>query len=300
MKRKETEREKEFGCLCKVEEEEEIVYMGTHQSFADQDFHEEDEELSFQNGQQPQSCVSEESVSKMNVKEEVEEEQSEGEESQKYGGEEEEPPLVNANAIGGPLRVSGEGRKKKYHYKAFEFDGNQYELEDFVLVAPDKIDDKPHVAVIKDITQGKNGCVMVTTQWFYRPKEVEREGNGRWNACDARALFYSFHVDEISAESVMHKCVVHFVPMHKKIPKRTEHPGFIVQRVYDHREERLYKLTDGDYKGNKQNEIDLLLHKTWSLLGDLPDIVTEEAPLNQEHGCDISREERKQASLINI
>ncbi|KAJ7947404.1 Bromo adjacent-likey (BAH) domain [Quillaja saponaria] len=204
--------------------------MGTHQSFAE-NFHEEDEEQQ----------VYEESVSmplvwkNMNVKEEEEEEQ-------KFGGGEEEPSLMDANAIGDPLRLSGKGRKKKYHYKAFEFDGNQYELEDFVLVAPDKKDEKPCVAVIKDITQ----------------------------------------------ESVMH-----FVPMHKKIPKRSEHPGFIVQRVYDHREEKLYKLTDRDYKDNIQKEIDLLLHKIWSLLGDLPDIETEEAPSDQELHSDISWEEEE-------
>ncbi|KAJ7964374.1 bromo-adjacent-likey (BAH) domain-containing protein [Quillaja saponaria] len=263
---------------------------------------EEDEQQSFQSQhqqqQQQQSCVSEDSSFKpparknMNIDKEVEEGNMEEDESHKFGGEEEQP-LEDAKPIGDPIRVSGEGRKRIYHYKAFEFDKNQYELEDFVLMAPDKIDDKPYVAVIKDITQGKEGSLMLTAQWFYRPRDVERDRGGRLESRDLRELFYSFHTDEVSAESVMHKCVVHFVPLHKELPKRTEHPGFIVQRVYDYVEERLYKITDRDYEDKKQNEIDLLLHKTRSLLGDLPDIVNEEAPAGQEQDSDISKEEEK-------
>jgi len=53
---------------------------------------------------------------------------------------------------------------------------------------------------------------MITGQWFYRPDEAEKKGGGSWKSIDNRELFYSFHHDEVPAESVMHKCVVHFVP----------------------------------------------------------------------------------------
>ena len=118
---------------------------------------------------------------------------------------------------------------------------------------------------------------MVTGQWFYRPEEAERKGGGNWQSRDTRELFYSFHRDEVPAESVMHKCVVHFVPIHKQLPSRKQHPGFIVQKVYDTVERKLWKLTDKDYEDNKQHEIDLLVQKTMSRLGDLPDIETDDA-----------------------
>jgi hypothetical protein len=120
--------------------------------------------------------------------------------------------------------------------------------------------------------------MMVTGQWFYRPEEAERKGGGSWQSRDTRELFYSFHHDEVPAESVMHKCVVHFVPIHKQLPNRKQYPGFIVQKVYDTVERKLWKLTDKDYEYNKQHGIDLLVQKTLSRMGDLPDIEIEDAP----------------------
>lgn len=123
---------------------------------------------------------------------------------------------------------------------------------------------------------------MVTGQWFYRPEEAEKKGGGNWQSRDARELFYSFHRDEVPAESVMHKCVAHFIPRNKQIPSRKQHPGFIVQKVYDTEQRRLFKLTDKDYEDNKQHEIDLLVQKTISRMGDLPDIEPDDAVADQE------------------
>ena len=134
----------------------------------------------------------------------------------------------------------------------------------------------------QDITQSLNGSMMVTGQWFYRPEEAERKGGGSWQSCDTRELFYSFHRDDVPAESVMHKCVVHFVPIHKQLPNRKQHPGFIVQKVYDTVERKLWKLTDKDYEDNKQQEIDELVQKTLKRLGELLDIEPEEPVADQE------------------
>ncbi|KAL2342757.1 hypothetical protein Fmac_004042 [Flemingia macrophylla] len=124
--------------------------------------------------------------------------------------------------------------------------------------------------------------MMITGQWFYRPEEAERKGGGSWQSRDTRELFYSFHRDEVPAESVMHKCVVHFVPIHKQLPNRKQHPGFIVQKVYDTVERKLWKLTDKDYEDNKQQEIDELVQKTLQRLGELLDIEPEEPVAEQE------------------
>ncbi|KAJ8764798.1 hypothetical protein K2173_010263 [Erythroxylum novogranatense] len=196
--------------------------------------------------------------------------------------EEEEPPQEDAKPVGEPVRFSGKGRGRRRHYVAFEFDGNRYDLEDPVLLVPEDKTQKPYVAIIKDITQTNAGSMMVTGQWFYRPEEAAKKGGGSWQSRDTRELFYSFHRDEVPAESVMHKCLVHFVPIHKQLPNRKQHPGFIVQKVYDTVELKLWKLTDKDYETDKQHEIDLLVQKTLARLGDLPDIETEDTPYQEE------------------
>ncbi|KAF2313294.1 hypothetical protein GH714_010177 [Hevea brasiliensis] len=207
--------------------------------------------------------------------------------------EEEEAPLEDAKPVGEPLKFSGKGRGRRSHYEAFEFDGNRYDLEDPVLLVPEDKMQKPYVAIIKDIAQTNNGSMMVTGQWFYRPEEAARKGGGSWQSRDTRELFYSFHRDEVPAESVMHKCVVHFVPIHKQLPNRKQHPGFIVQKVYDTVERKLWKLTDKDYEDNKQHEIDLLVQKTLSRLGDLPDIETEDNVAEPEDLSKVKKTLRK-------
>lgn len=143
--------------------------------------------------------------------------------------------------------------------------------------------------------------MMVTGQWFYRPEEAERKGGGSWQSRDTRELFYSFHRDEVPAESVMHKCLVHFVPINKQLPSRKEHPGFIVQKVYDTVARKLWKLTDTDYEDNKQHEIDLLVQKTLSRLGDLPDIETEDTAAEQEDQLKTKRAlRRKNISPLDV
>ncbi|RVW16306.1 hypothetical protein CK203_067714 [Vitis vinifera] len=144
-----------------------------------------------------------------------------------------------------------------------------------------------------DITQTREGSIMVTGQWFYRPEEAEKKGGGSWKSSDTRELFYSFHRDEVPAESVMHKCVVHFVPLNKQLPNRKQFPGFIVQRVYDTVERKLWRLTDKDYEDNLQHEVDLLVQKTRSRLGELFDIEIEEVVAEQEDQMKSKRTLRK-------
>ncbi|XP_058083955.1 uncharacterized protein LOC131231684 isoform X4 [Magnolia sinica] len=206
-----------------------------------------------------------------------------------------EPVQEDAKPIGEIIRTSVKGRAKRNHFSAFEFDGNRFELEDAVLLTPEEIDkrQKPYVAIIKDIAQARDGSMMVTGQWFYRPEEAEKSRGGSWEARDTRELFYSFHRDEVPAESVMHKCVVHFVPLHKQLPLRSQHPGFIVQKVYDTVERKLWKLTDKDYEDSKQHEIDLLVQQTRERIGELPDIEPEDASADQDDALKFKRNLRK-------
>ncbi|XP_068640592.1 ASI1-immunoprecipitated protein 3-like [Aristolochia californica] len=207
--------------------------------------------------------------------------------------EEEETPLEDAKPIGEVVRTTGKGKWKKSHFASFEYDGNRFDLEDSVLLTPEEKAQKPYVAIIKDITQSRDGSMMVTGQWFYRPEEAEKKGGGSWEAHDTRQLFYSFHRDDVPAESVMHRCVVHFVPLNKKLPLRSEHPGFIVQKVYDTVERKLWKLTDKDYEDSKQQEIDVLVQKTRQRLGELPDVEPEDGIVEQEEQLKSKRDLRK-------
>lgn len=214
--------------------------------------------------------------------------------------EKEEEQLEDAKPIGEIIRVTGKGKGRRNHYESLEYDGNRYALEDPVLLVPEGKSQKPYVAIIKDITQTKDGNMMVTGQWFYRPEEAIKRAGGSWQSRDTRELFYSFHRDEVPAESVMHKCVVHFVPLNKQIPRRKEHPGFFVQKVYDTEQRRLFKLTDKDYEDTKQHEIDLLVQKTIARVGHLLDLETEDnsaVPVIQEDQLKSKRLLRKKSMM---
>ncbi|ERM95070.1 histone acetyltransferase KAT6B [Amborella trichopoda] len=257
--------------LSTSSDEEEGRVRGKH---GEEDREEEDEKEEEEEEEREERGAEEEEAERQHSKTPKKKMREEQESSETH--EEEAKPL------GEVIRKSGRGKTEKKHYSAFELDGNRIELEDPVLITPEEKNQKPYVAIIKDITQSRDGSMAISGQWFYRPEEAEKKGGGSWQARDTRELFYSFHQDEVPAESVMHKCVVHFVPLNKKLPLRSEHPGFIVQKVYDTVERKLWKLTDKDYEDDKQHQIDLLVQKTREALGELPDLEIEEAPVEQE------------------
>ncbi|CAA7036550.1 unnamed protein product [Microthlaspi erraticum] len=156
-----------------------------------------------------------------------------------------------AQPVGKVIKVTGTGLKKKCHYEKFEFHGIKYDLDIY--------------------TTGKEGYVKLVVQWFYRPGDVEEEYLGKWESKDSRDLFYSFHCDEVFAESVKQNCIVNFVPDNKKVPDRKDHPDFIVQNIYDFVKKKLRKFTDKDFNKQQKQEIDILLAQTMSRVGDLPE-----------------------------
>lgn len=101
------------------------------------------------------------------------------------------------------------------------------------------------IMYIQDITRTQNGNIMVSAQWFYRPSEIFKGKN--MESFDTRELFYSFHKDEVHAETIMHKCKIHFITKKSHIPRCKKYPGFIVQKVYNLNTKRLIKLTNKDF-----------------------------------------------------
>ncbi|XP_047306700.1 uncharacterized protein LOC124910128 [Impatiens glandulifera] len=178
------------------------------------------------------------------------------------GDDVEEEHSEDAKPIGESIRVSGKNSTKRYHFKSFQQEGITFELEDHVLITPDSEFENPGVAIIKDIFQTVDGSIMINRQWFYHPKQAEKEAGKSWKSCDRRELFFSFRLEEIPVESVMHKCIVHFIPKHKPIPPRKQHPGFIVHNVYDTKEKSIFELTDKHHEESKQHDIDLLVLKS--------------------------------------
>lgn len=208
-----------------------------------------------------------------------------------------EDDAAEARPIGQPFKKSGRGKGLIRFYKEFELDGMQYKIEDTVLVTPETKSQKPYVAMIKEIKQAVDGSLMVLGQWFYRPEEAEKPLGGFHSSVDARELFYSFHRDEVPAESVMHKCVVHFIAPNKQLPVQSKHPGHVVRRVYDAADKRLWKLTDKDYEDGKQREIEQLMEQTRQLIGDLPEIPKGEPEQPKEDPAMKAKKRRNLAAL---
>lgn len=111
--------------------------------------------------------------------------------------------------------------------------------------------------------------MKLQVQWFYRPEEVDKKYVRTWKSNDSRELLYSFHRDEVIAESVTNSCRVYFMPEGKQIPNRGEYPDFIVKQFYDCVKKKLRKLSNNNFNEQQKQEVDLLVAKTISLLGDL-------------------------------
>nr|VDD14669.1 unnamed protein product [Brassica oleracea] len=169
----------------------------------------------------------------------------------------------DAKPVGEPVKVTGRGERRRNHYGQFE-----YKEENSLI---------PYIAIIKVLVYVLlnfcimliNGRMMILGQWFYRQEDAKKKDGGNWVVNDTRELFYSFHRNEVPVESVMHRCLVYFVPDHKQLRRGR---GFIVRKVYDTVDKKLWKLTDKDYAVSQQREIDLFVHKSLSRLGDLPDL----------------------------
>ncbi|CAI9099654.1 OLC1v1036508C1 [Oldenlandia corymbosa var. corymbosa] len=191
------------------------------------------------------------------------------------GGEQDNPESEEeeeALPIGVKIRSLGTGSERIYHYEAFTYNGNSFHIDDPVYLVPDEPNGKPRVAIIKSIAQKPDQKLVVTGRMLYRPGEAQRANFGCWKPRSNREVFYSFHLEEFPAERVMHKIVLHFIPRNKQIPLRVQHPGLIVQSIYDTELKRLYNLRERSLGERRQNEIDLLIQNTTSRLGDLPDL----------------------------
>lgn len=110
------------------------------------------------------------------------------------------------------------------------------------------------ICVLQSIFKTPEEPLMIGVQWFYRPEDVAVDGDGKYQSDDARELFYSFHTDEVPAESVKHKCDVFLYNSNRN---GKELLSFNVKGVYFHDRKQLYKLTGKVDRDGKQQECNL-------------------------------------------
>ncbi|XP_010412499.1 PREDICTED: uncharacterized protein LOC104698806 [Camelina sativa] len=181
-------------------------------------------------------------------------------------------PWDCAKPIGEVIKRTGGREKITCHYETFEFHGTRYGLQDTVLLAPEISNQNYYVAIIKDIyVKEKDGLVKLEVQWFYRREDIKIKQVGKWESENSREIFFSFHRDEVFAESVKHKCLVYFVPDDKQISNYSEHPDFIVRKVYDGINSKLRKFSDKGFNVRQKVEINILVENTISRIAHLLD-----------------------------
>ncbi|PWA47329.1 Bromo adjacent homology (BAH) domain-containing protein [Artemisia annua] len=158
------------------------------------------------------------------------------------------------------------GSATALHQWDWEYDS----WEDSVLVTPpdeNHLEMKPSVAIIKDIYETLDGSINVTGQKFYRPELTFNQNGENLEPFESRRLlYYSFDKCEFPADSVMHKCRVHYLEPDKNIPSPKQHPGFIVRKVYNSISNKLNELLDSGFEEWKRREISLLVQRTSQII----------------------------------
>lgn len=115
----------------------------------------------------------------------------------------------------------------------------------------------PFIGIIRWFTKGD--YLKLGVNWLYRPSDIKLAKGASFEAAP-NEIFYSFHRDEISAESLLHPCKVAFLRKGVELPQGIS--SFVCRRVYDIANKCLWWLTDQDYIKERQEEVDRLLDKT--------------------------------------
>ncbi|KAM1788042.1 hypothetical protein ACFX11_038383 [Malus domestica] len=139
-------RNRRFAQVTTSDDEDDDVVPRSHQQSAGDTSSRKRKQVKLREGDDEESGEEEKQRSKKKRRgKEKEAETASGSED-----EEEEPHVVeDAKPIGEVVKLSGKGRGRRQHYKAFEYDGTRFDLEDPVLLTPEDTKQKPYVAIIK-------------------------------------------------------------------------------------------------------------------------------------------------------
>lgn len=100
------------------------------------------------------------------------------------------------------------------------------------------------IGIIRWFSSEKEGHLKLGVNWLYRPVDLKLV-KGTLLEAAPNEIFYSFHKDEILAESLLHPCKVAFLRKGVELPSRIS--SYVCRRVYDITNKCLWWLTDQDY-----------------------------------------------------
>lgn len=154
--------------------------------------------------------------------------------------------------------VSSSSSSSSSTVKSFCKDGRKISVGDCALFKPSE-DRPPYIGIIRCLTTGKENKLKLGVSWLYRSIEVKLSKGAALKAAP-NEIFYTFHKDEIDAESLLHPCKVAFLPKGAELPSGIS--SFVCRRVYDIANKCLWWLNDQDYINDCQEEVDQLLYRT--------------------------------------
>ncbi|XP_020229879.1 uncharacterized protein LOC109810746 [Cajanus cajan] len=154
--------------------------------------------------------------------------------------------------------VSSSSSSSSSTLKSFCKDGRKIIVGDCALFKPSE-DRPPFIGIIRCLTIGKENKLKLGVTWLYRSIEVKLSKGVPLEAAP-NEIFYTFHKDEIYAESLLHPCKVAFLPKGAELPSGVS--SFVCRRVYDIANKCLWWLNDKDYINDCQEEVDQLLYRT--------------------------------------
>ncbi|KAH1111903.1 hypothetical protein GYH30_010316 [Glycine max] len=154
--------------------------------------------------------------------------------------------------------VSSSSSSSSSSVKSFCKDGRKISVGECALFKPSE-DRPPFIGIIRCLTFGKEKKLKVGVSWLYRSIEVKLNKGGPLVAAP-NEIFYTFHKDEIDAESLLHPCKVAFLRKGAELPSGIS--SFVCRRVYDIANKCLWWLNDQDYINDCQEEVDQLLYRT--------------------------------------
>ncbi|KAL2340872.1 hypothetical protein Fmac_008812 [Flemingia macrophylla] len=154
--------------------------------------------------------------------------------------------------------VSSSSSSSSSTVKSFCKDGRKIIIGDCALFKSSD-DRPPFIGVIRCLTIDKENKLKLGVTWLYRSIEVKLSKGGPLEAAP-NEIFYTFHKDEIYAESLLHPCKVAFLPKGAGLPSGVL--SFVCRRVYDIANKCLWWLTDQDFINDCQEEVDKLLYRT--------------------------------------